>query len=248
MAVTDRSKAAPGLSPLHFSAASFDQLIRAHGVTARMRMARRCACWRLDAQAPDPACKLCHPYGFIWDAPFTTTVHSQNRKPRRGYDSDGQSETGDVSFTFLTEVIPTFFARVVLPTARVVVDDMLVKGTTDIIRWSEVLDVDRADYTVRNPPEGSPYEVENVSLKIEGKDADPDIRIEGPRVTWLNPDVPDGTQYTVRFTTHPEFVAWEIRERQEGGQLMPYTALCKRIEFLQHPQGTEQLSYHEPAN
>lgn len=237
MAITNSAAAAPSLSNAQLSVAAFDNLIRSHGMPAQLRQARKCPCWRLDSGQADPACTLCRPYGVLWDDPIDTIVLSTNRRPRRQQADDGTFEAGDTPFTFLSGVVPTVMARLTLSSAELLVDDLLTKGKEDTIRYSTVLGVERADYTVRNPPTGEPYENQLVSLRIEGITASPDIRVTGREVTWLNGAIADGTRYVIRFRTHPEFALWEVRERHEGTTKLPYVATAKRIEYLIHPRG-----------
>jgi hypothetical protein len=222
----------------HFSAPAFDGLIAAHGSPAELRLATRCACWRVDAGQPDPACMACYPFGYLWDPPMTVTVFGPGRRGLKRYEEEGAIEVGDSWFTFPSGLTPTHYSRLVLPSSRRIVDDLLTKGVEDTTRWSYVLGVQAAHYTRRVPPTGQPYTVEVVPL-VPGTD----FTMAGRTVQWSNPSVPDGTRYTLRLETHDEWVLFNEQDRNEAGVVMPYRWQCKKLDFLVHPRGTGVASY-----
>jgi hypothetical protein len=239
MASTDESGVA--LSEFHIDAGAMDALLAINGSPAELRIATPCACWDARTGQPDPGCMRCYPLGFIYDAPVTESVHGPNRRPRRRYNPEGELDEGEVTFTFRRGVVPTFGTRIAMLNATVVVTDTLTKGVEDTIRWSHVLAVEAGHYTRRVPPTGPDYDVETVPLVLAGPT--PDLVVVGRDITWVNVSIPDGTRYSLRFRTRPEYVAWEVRDRTEGGQVMPYLATAKRLDFLLHPRGTKEASY-----
>jgi hypothetical protein len=239
MAITNPHRAYPSSDPiLHCESTLFDEVIAAHGSPAELRLARPCPCWLASTGQPDPACTACFPFGYLWTAPVTLTVWGPNRKPMRRYEAQGTYELGDAFFTFPTGIRPTHYSRLVLPLSTLAVTDILTKGHEDTIRYAHVLSVEGAEWSRRTPATGAPYQRETVPLTIEGRDVGtPDLRITGRTVTWLNSAIPDGTRYVVRCTTYAEYVVWEVQDRNEGGTVQPYRALCKRLDFLLHPKG-----------
>jgi len=244
MAVTDTSAL---VVPGHFSPARFDALLARHGSPIELRFATRCGCWDDRAGRPDPGCMVCFPFGFVWDAPLLWNgqpmkAYGPNRKPTRRHDAVGTYEVGDAFFTLPSGIEPPFMSRITASLSVLTVFDELVKAKQDMIRYPDVLNVDRVWYSTRTPATGAPYDRANVPLSFSG--ANPDLTITGRQVTW-NPasTVPDGTRYIVRFQTYLHYVVWEQQERNEGGNILPSRFLCKKIDYLLHPRGTKEASY-----
>lgn len=223
----------------HFVPGQFDALLAAHGTDVALRLAMRCACWNADSGRPDPACTLCFPFGFLFDAPVTVRAYGPNRKPTRRVDTPGSFEVGDAFFTFPTGVKPTYFSRLVLPTSEILVDETLTKGSEDTIRFSHVLGVEKAHATRRNPPTGHPYVTEVVPLTLGT-----DFTLSGRTIVWPGGSThANGTRYVLRLRTLEEYVVWETQTRNENGQDLPWRCLCKRVDFLTHPKAPAELTY-----
>lgn len=243
MAVTD-----PTVGGVHFDPARFDALIATHGQAVELRRASRCPCWDPRTGQRDPAHGECYPFGVLYDAPETLTAWGPMRKRGRRYEPAGELDEGDVTFTFPTGTPVPVFSRIVLPGTTLVVDDLLTKGSADVIRYGHVLAVEQGRY--RRQVSEDPYEVEAVELAIEDVGTPPPdapaIRVVDRRIEWLDATIPDGTRYVLRFRTHSEWVVWEPQERSEGGQTMPYRYVAKRLDYLLHPRGEEARDFAQP--
>lgn len=235
MAVTEE----PGVTfdrGFHFVPAEFDdELLEQHGTTALLRFAEPCACWDDKTGNPDPACGLCFPLGFQYDAAVATKVFGPNRKPLKKFEQEGQIELGDAFFTFKSGVTPPHGSRFVLPVSKLVVHDTLTRGREDIFRFAHVLEILQAHTVRRTPPTGTPYENVRVPLVV-GDDFTVDLATR--RVTWTTDKVPTGGRVVVRIKTHAEWMVWEERDRNEHDQEQPRQYLCKRYDFLLHPRGS----------
>lgn len=242
MAITDPNLAGPGFADNHLDPAALDALIDRSGTTATLRIATRCGCYDVRTGAPDPACMLCMPFGVIWDDPVPTKVFGPNRKPTRRQDAAGNFDASDAFFTFKTGILPPRGSRVTLPLSQLVVDDMLVKGERDVIRYPNVVAVEAAFYMGRDQPEGSEYNVVKHDLTFTG--STPHLTFAGRQVTWaVGSAVPDGTVYRVRFKALVEYLVWEDQDRNEGGNALPGKCLCKRVDYLLHPRDEKAASY-----
>lgn len=237
MAVSTSSTTA-AFGSFHLDPAAFDALLVRSGSPADLRIATRCACYDPRSGSPDPACTLCFPFGVVWGPVTSLKVFGPNRKPTRRQDAAGTYDASDAFFTFPTGVIPTRGSRLTLPLSVITVDDLLVKGDRDTIRYPNVVAIEAAFYTTRNPPTGSPYTVVQHPLVLGT-----DIAISGRTVTWINGAVPNGTPYRVRFTALAEYLVWEDQDRNEGGRALPYRCLCKRVDYLLHPRDDKATSY-----
>jgi hypothetical protein len=227
--------------PFHHEPAALDALLTAHGAPAALRLAMRCACWNPKTGQPDAGCKVCFPYGYVWDAAQALKVFGPSRRGMRKYEIEGTLEVGDAWFTFPVGIRPSHYSRLVLTASEVTVDDLLTKGTEDRIRWSRVVAAEAAHYTRRVPTTGHPYEIELVPLVLDG--AMPDLAVVGNQITWLNLSIPDGTRYTLRLRVLAEYVIWDVQDRNEAGVVLPYRFLAKRLDFLLHPRGEKAVSY-----
>jgi hypothetical protein len=72
------------------------------------------------------------------------------------------------------------------------------------------------------------------------------VVVNGRQLVWPpGSSIPDGTTVSVRFTGCVEYGVWEVQDRNEGGNQLPYRALCKRLDYYLHPRGPMQppLSY-----
>ena len=228
-------------APYHFDPAAHDAQIAAHGVQARLRRAQRCACWNAQAKEPDPSCTLCFPYGRIWDLPEVVRLLGPGRRAMRNYESEGERELGDCTFTFPSGIVPPAYSRITLPLSIITEDDLLTKGKADVIRYSEVVGVDSAFYTLRNPPTGEDFVTERHDLVLGGPGAD--ITVAGRHVTWMNQGIPNGTRYSVRFRALAEYVVWDVQDRNEGDRPLPFRFVCKKLEFYLHPRESQAVSY-----
>jgi hypothetical protein len=238
MAITE--DAGIQFSDFHFAGAEFDGLLEQHGVRdAKLLIAMRCGCWK--DGLPDVGCKTCWPWGYVWIAPIDVALHGPSRKPLRRLEDIGMIEPGSAYFTFPTGVVPSFMSRIVLPQSILLADDALEKNVHDISRFTHVVGIEKAHYSVRVPPTGDPYEVENVPLTFDGPT--PDITLSGNRIAWNNNAIPDGTPYIVLLRTFAEYLVWDVQDRSEDGKPMPYRALCKRLDFLKHPRSTSDVSF-----
>jgi hypothetical protein len=240
MAVADPSFYSVPFGEFHLRPKDFDALLRRSGSPCELRYAMPCACGSTRLGEPDPACMVCFPYGQVWDAPRTVYVFGPARKPTFRVDTPGSYETGDAYFTFPTGIVPPFFSRITLPLSVLTLTDQLVKGSEDVIRYPMPLVVDKAHWSRRVPPSGHPYVTELMPLVLGT-----DVVVDGRRFVWP-PDspVPDGTIVTVRFTARVEYAVWEAHDRNEGGNQLPYRAICKRLDYYLHPRGPEpQASY-----
>ncbi len=238
MAVMDDTAAGVALDEFHLGSPNFDALLDQNGSPVLLRFATRCPCRDLDTGRPDPACTNCYPYGVLWDEPIETKCFGPNRKPMRRPDAAGEYSVGDAFFTFKTNVMPTPGSRFLLPLSEITVDDVLVKGREDVIRYADVVSVEKALCSRRVPPSGHPYTVDVVPLVIGT-----DIVINGREVTWLNPGLPDGTVYTVRLRARVEYLVFEPQDRNEDGKPLPYRYLCRRLDYLLHPRGQKAVSF-----
>jgi len=229
----------PTLAPFHFVPSDFDGMLSLHGTEAELRLAARCPCWNAQTGQPDPACMVCYPFGYVWDAPSTLKVFGPSRRGMRKYEMEGSLDVGDAWFTFPVGVKPPHYSRIVLTGSELVVDDYLTKGTEDRVRYSKVIQALSARYSTRDPSSGAPYTRENVTLGV-GIDIALDTNMRD--VLWGEPDppVPDGTRYVLRLSVRPEYIVWEPQDRNEGGEDMPYRYLCKRLDYFLHPRGTAQ--------
>lgn len=240
MAVTT---AALAFDDYHLESDEHDEAIDAHGITVELRAATRCACWSADTGQRDPACVACFPFGFLFEAPESLTVFGPSRRGLRRYEAEGSIDIGDAWFTLPTGKTPPHFSRLTLPQTRLRVDDILTKGTLDTIRFDTVLAVESAHYNVAVPRAGDPDRYDNVPTPLVLTGPSPDLTIAGRQVTWLNPAIPDGTRYVVRFTTTTSYVLWDVHDRNEQGEILPSKYLAKRVDFLLHPRGAAALSY-----
>lgn len=230
------------MAEFHFESAQFDAMLETHGTVALLRFATPCACWSDATGQPDPACRLCWPLGFLYDAPVELRVFGPNRRPTRRVDAAGEYEPSDAFFTFPTGVTPPYGSRFVLPTSQPLVHDRLLKGREDVFRYAHVSDVLAAHYIRRVSRVGAPgtYDNERVNL-VRGVDYAVDLATR--EVTWLTSAIPDGTRVVFRLRIAAEWVVWELQDRNEGGLEQPWRALCKRLDFLIHPRGAKPASY-----
>lgn len=232
-----------GFDAFHFDSDEFDEeLLNEHGSPAEFRMATRCACWLKETGQPDPACRLCWPLGFVYDAPEVIQAFGPNRRPTRRFDAAGSYDASDAFFTLPTRIIPSFGSRITLPLSEIIVDDILTKGSEDITRYYRVLELQQAHYVVRVPPTGHPYQNERRALVFQG--VNPHITLIDRTIVW-NPattaSIPDGTRYVVRLKVLVEYLCWEFQERNENGLPLPGRCLGKRVDYLHHPRGAQPL-------
>lgn len=222
----------------HFSGPEFDQLLEQNGTSILLRMATPCGCWNPTTGNPDPACQLCVPFGVVYDAPVQLKVFGPNRKGLRQFLDGGTIEMGDALFTFPLDVTPTQMSRITLLTSTLPAPAFQIKGREDVLRYTEVLAVERAHYSVRTPPTGHPYTRENVPL-VEGTD----FTRAGRVITWLNTTIPDGTPYVLRVRIRTEYVVSEATLRDENDTQLQTRVLAKRLDYLINPRGEAKLSY-----
>ncbi len=238
MAVFEEEAAAATLDEYHFKAQEFDDLLRVNGSPVRLRMAMRCPCIDPKTGKADPACTNCFPYGVLWDDAVDARCFGPDRRSLRRPDAAGLYHEGDAFFTFPTGIVPTPFSRFLLPLSEITVDDVLVKGKEDTIRFAEVKAVEKALYSRRVPPTGAPYVVDVVPLELGA-----DIEVNGRDVSWLTSDVPNGTTYVVRMRACVEYLVLEPQDRNENGLPLPYRYHCRRLDYLLHPRGQKAVSY-----
>src|SRR5215471_4032249 len=219
----------------------FDALIANLGIDVQYRPAMRCACYREASVLPDPACTLCFPYGVVWSDPVSIVAFGPNRRPTRRPDLTGVYEASDVFFTFQTGFTPTYGSRLTLPDTTLIVDDTLTRGKSDVVRYPTCQKLLAAWYTQRNPPTGDPYVNEKVNLT---PDVDVALDPATGAITFTNPNVPAaGTRYVVQVQARSQYFVWEVQDRAAGGTVMPYRALCKRLDYFLHPRGNQAVRY-----
>lgn len=238
MAVFDERAAGAALDDVHFASKEFDDLLRVNGSPAQLRVAMQCPCLDPKTGKADAACTNCFPFGVLWDPPIDVHCFGPDRKPLRRPDAAGVYHEGDAFFTFPTGVIPTPLSRLLLPLSEITVHDVLRKGHEDTLRFTEVVNVEKAAYSRRVPPTGHPYAVQVVPLVLGA-----DISVDGREVTWHTDDVADGTMYVVRARVRVEYLVIEPQDRNEGGLPLPYRYHCRRLEYLLHPRGQKAVSY-----
>ncbi len=236
MAVHDDAIA---IDEYHFRGEEFDQLLEQNGTAVDLRIATPCGCWNPTSGAADPACTVCYPFGFVYDAPIATKVFGPNRKGLRQFLEGGVIELGDALFTFKLGLVPTHGSRITLKTSTLSAPAFQVKGKEDVIRYSDVVAVERALYSTRTPPTGHPYTRANVDL-VEGTD----FTRTGRQITWPGGSaVADGTPYMLRLRVHTEYVVWDTTLRDEDDKQLQTRGLAKRLDYLVNPRGQAKLSY-----
>lgn len=245
MASTAATAMPGGFAPFHLSPAMNDALIAAHGSAAQLRFAMPCGCSLAKTGGADPACDQCFPYGVLWDAPIDVIVLGPNRKPIRRYESGGEFETGDAFVTLQSGIMPPVFSRLTSPLSAITVDDVLTKGRQDVIRFTNVIAVQKGRYVTQVPGTVvrafAPYTNVVHDLVLTGSGAD--VAITGRQVTWLNPSIPDGTRYVLRLTALAEYIIVEPQDRNEGGQALQGKFHARRMDFLKHPSSPQGLTY-----
>ena len=164
-------------------------------------------------------------------------------KPTRRPDTAGEFDAADAFFTFPTGITPPYGSRFVLPISQPIVHDRLLKGSEDVFRYAHVLAVLGGHYIRRVARSGiSPTQYDNVRVNVvEGTDFS--VNLTTRRVSWIGSAIPAGTRVVFRLKTYAEFVCCETRDRNEGGQEMPWSILCRRMDFLIHPRGPHPVSY-----
>lgn len=226
----------------HFHAPEFDALIASHGISAKLRMASPCACWGKNTGAADPACKVCFPFGYIYDTAVDIQVSAPHRKDVKHYEQVGSFSTGTVFFTFKSGIVPSQGSRIIIQKSTVSVADILTKGEHDITRFSTPVKLLAAHYSNKVADVGGrTYTRVTVPLSFSG--ASPDFTFAGRRVTWINNAIPNGTRYTLLFLARTEYIVIEMQDRSENDVDMPYRGLCQRVEYYKHPTSEADTSY-----
>lgn len=230
------------LSSFHFDRREFDELLTQHGTPAELRVAKRCACWLAETETPDPACNLCYPFGYLYDAPVTLKVHGPNRKPMKRIEQVGTLELGDAFFTLPSMHQPPTYARLTLTKSILTVDDILTRGREDILRFSRVLQVVSAHTSRRDDVAGGKVAVVNVPLTA-GTDYVVDLATR--KVTYPGGSaVAVGGRVVFVCRVASEWILWDTQDRNENNEPMPYRFLAKRLDYLLHPRGkAEEKSF-----
>jgi len=221
--------------------AKFDAVIAQLGNNVLYRPAMRCACYREASGVPDPACTLCFPYGVVWGDPQPIVAAGPNRRPTRRPDLTGVYEASDVFFTFQSGFVPIYGSRITLPDSPITVDDTLTRGREDRVRYPTAQTLLAAWYTTREPPTGDPYVNVKNDLVV---DTDVSLDPATGTITFADPNTPPpGTRYVVQVSGLTEYFVWEVQDRTAGGAVMPYRALCKRLDYFLHPRGNQAVRY-----
>ncbi len=220
----------------------FNDEIQAHGVDVLLRRGIQCPCFDAATGQPDPGCSACDGFGYVWDAGSTVRAFGPNRRINRNYETPGLIDLGDAYFTFAADSFVGYMDRMKVPSEIIVVSELFTKGQVNALtgatkeksRFQKIITpVERAVWSKRNPPSGTPYTYDLTEL-AEGVDF---TIVNGNQINWLAGSPPaEGARYSLRFRTEAEYLVWAPRGRAEGAQQMPAQYLCKRLDFIRVPQ------------
>lgn len=226
-----------------FLQSDFDELIEEHGVPILLRRSRMCPCVGESGQ-PEIDCSFCRVLpGIIWDDGSLTKVlcpgnqgstvsgGSRNTRDER-YTDPGMSVIGDTIVTFKTGTIVSHGDRIDLLNSEISINNE--RHTRGALRGYNQISAE----VVRITPV---LNVEYCEAKIDGElvryinGTDFSVNAQTGKITWEEDTIPDGTVYTMRYTTNMSYICWSPTAREEGGTKMPYRCLVHRLDFISSP-------------
>lgn len=241
MAITTRQAM---VGAQHFNPADFNAHIASHGMGALYWRGIVCACLVTETGAPDPSCTVCDGIGaHYYEAEPTAISVYATRKLQREAERQGSWLPGIAQFTFPSTIIAKPFDRFEVPSDRIVVDEVFVKGAVnprtnvsrERMRFPTVLAIEQAEFVMRTPASGVPYTSQAMTLF-----QDIHFTRVGRQIAWLPAGddlIPDETTYSVRYLTQATWVVWAPRQRGEHDVVMPGTYECRRLDYVSRQQG-----------
>lgn len=200
-----------------FDARRFSRLVVAdHGSALSYYEAYPCSC--AQGGARDPSCTLCTEHGWRYKTPVTSKALFLNLDPERMYQEWGEIIRGGIMMSvphelYTSEAYTTnpIFAniglecKVIKQDEAMVGQEILVKGTNDILRPTVIVDVllvadVKREYVVNT-----------------------DYKLNGQTIEWQEDGQapPASQQYSVRYRYRPEFKVYKSLPQPKGQPDLP---------------------------